>query len=95
MNAAHFGQLISLIDNRLIAEATTASKSDRYVKRFTTKDHLISMPRSPKPTTHRSISSKYSSKHSKWHECSAVGCAAVGLFLQAVPARKVNGTSAI
>jgi hypothetical protein len=38
-----FGQLISLIDNRLIAEATTASKSDRYVKRFTTKDHLISM----------------------------------------------------
>lgn len=43
MNAAHFGQLISLIDNRLITEATTASKSDRYVKRFTTKDHLISM----------------------------------------------------
>ena len=38
-----FGQLISLIDNRLITEATTASKSDRYVKRFTTKDHLISM----------------------------------------------------
>ncbi len=43
MNAAHFGQLISLIDNRLITEAATASKSDRYVKRFTTKDHLISM----------------------------------------------------
>jgi len=43
VNAAHFGQLISLIDNRLITEATTASKSDRYVKRFTTKDHLISM----------------------------------------------------
>ena len=43
MNAAHFGQLISLIDYRLITEATTASKSDRYVKRFTTKDHLISM----------------------------------------------------
>ncbi len=38
-----FGQLISLIDNRLITEAATASKSDRYVKRFTTKDHLISM----------------------------------------------------
>ena len=38
-----FGQLISLIDNRLISEACIASKSDRYVKRFTTKDHLISM----------------------------------------------------
>jgi len=38
-----FGQLISLIDNRLITETTTAIKSDRYVKRFTTKDHLISM----------------------------------------------------
>jgi hypothetical protein len=38
-----FGQLISLIDNSLITEACTASKSDRYVKRFTTKDHLISM----------------------------------------------------
>ncbi|MGE0076236.1 MAG: DUF4372 domain-containing protein [Bacteroidales bacterium] len=39
-----FGQLNSYIDNRLVAEVCTASKSDHYVKRFTTKDHLISMP---------------------------------------------------
>jgi len=38
-----FGQLVSLIDNRIISEACIASKSDHYVKRFTTKDHLISM----------------------------------------------------
>ena len=38
-----FGQLISLIDNRVISEACNESKSDHYVKRFTTKDHLISM----------------------------------------------------
>lgn len=38
-----FGQLISLIDNKLITGASIASKSDHYVKRFTTKDHLISM----------------------------------------------------
>src|SRR5512145_1877 len=38
-----FGQLISLIDNKLISEASIANKSDHYVKRFTTKDHLISM----------------------------------------------------
>ena len=38
-----FGQLISLIDNRLISEACIENKSDRYTKRFTTKDHLISM----------------------------------------------------
>jgi len=38
-----FGQLISLIDNRIISEASVECKSDYYVKRFTTKDHLISM----------------------------------------------------
>jgi hypothetical protein len=38
-----FGQLISLIDNRIISEASDECKSDHYVKRFTTKDHLISM----------------------------------------------------
>jgi hypothetical protein len=38
-----FGQLISLIDNRIISEASIECKSDHYVKRFTTKDHLLSM----------------------------------------------------
>lgn len=38
-----FGQLISLIDNRIISEASIECKSDHYVKRFRTKDHLISM----------------------------------------------------
>lgn len=38
-----FGQLISLIDNRIISESSIECKSDHYVKRFTTKDHLISM----------------------------------------------------
>ena len=38
-----FGQLISLIDNRIISEASIECKSDYYVKRFTSKDHLISM----------------------------------------------------
>lgn len=38
-----FEQLISLIDNRIISEARIESKSDYYVKRFTTQDHLISM----------------------------------------------------
>ena len=38
-----FGQLISLIDNKIISDASNEHKSDRYVKRFTTKDHLISM----------------------------------------------------
>ena len=38
-----FGQLISLIDNKFITEASIVSKSDHYVKLFTTKDHLISM----------------------------------------------------
>ncbi|RAJ31156.1 IS4 family transposase [Pedobacter cryoconitis] len=38
-----FGQLISLIDDQLIKVAVKKSDSDRYVKRFKTKDHLISM----------------------------------------------------
>jgi hypothetical protein len=38
-----FGQLISLIDNSIISETTIECKSDYYIKRFTTKDHLISM----------------------------------------------------
>lgn len=38
-----FGQLISLIDNKIISEASDECKSDYCVKRFTTKDHLISM----------------------------------------------------
>ena len=38
-----FGQLISLIRPGIISESVKESKSDCYVKRFTTKDHLISM----------------------------------------------------
>lgn len=38
-----FGQLISLIDPAIISECSKAHQSDHYVKRFTTKDHLISM----------------------------------------------------
>jgi IS4 transposase len=38
-----FGQLISLIDLRIISESSCECQSDRYIKRFTTKDHLISM----------------------------------------------------
>ena len=38
-----FGQLISLIDSKIITDSTKACNSDRYVKKFTTKDHLISM----------------------------------------------------
>ena len=38
-----FGQLISLIDNSMIKSAVKKSDSDRYVKHFKTKDHLISM----------------------------------------------------
>lgn len=38
-----FGQLISLIDSKLISEASIANKSDHYVKRFTTNDYLIGM----------------------------------------------------
>lgn len=38
-----FGQLISLIENDLISSSTKECNSDRYIKKFTTKDHLISM----------------------------------------------------
>jgi len=38
-----FGQLISLIDPKIISKGTNIYKSDRYVKKFKTKDHLISM----------------------------------------------------
>jgi len=38
-----FGQLISLIDSNIISKSAQAFQADRYVKRFKTKDHLISM----------------------------------------------------
>ncbi|HNG09622.1 MAG TPA: IS4 family transposase [Chitinophagales bacterium] len=38
-----FGQLISLIDSKFITDSSVECNSDRYVKKFTTKDHLISM----------------------------------------------------
>jgi len=38
-----FGQLISLIDPSIITSSSKESNSDRYVKKFKTKDHLISM----------------------------------------------------
>ncbi|QTD37265.1 DUF4372 domain-containing protein [Polaribacter batillariae] len=38
-----FGQLISLIDNSIITRAVKKCDSNRYTKRFTTKNHLISM----------------------------------------------------
>jgi len=38
-----FGQLISLIDDKIISRNTRKHKSDRYVKHFILKDHLISM----------------------------------------------------
>ena len=38
-----FGQLISLIDDSMIQREVKKCDSDRYTKRFTTKDHLISM----------------------------------------------------
>ena len=38
-----FGQLISLIDDSLINWGVRKYKADRYVKRFRTKDQLISM----------------------------------------------------
>jgi len=38
-----FGQLISLIEPSIISKATETCQSDRYVKKFKTKDHLISM----------------------------------------------------
>lgn len=38
-----FGQLISLIDDSIIKREVEKCNSDRYTKRFKTKDHLISM----------------------------------------------------
>lgn len=38
-----FVQLISLIDDSLIKKEVEKCESDRYIKRFKTKDHLISM----------------------------------------------------
>lgn len=38
-----FGQLISMIDTRIISRNSKKHKADHYVKRFTAKDHLISM----------------------------------------------------
>ncbi|MDD4008481.1 MAG: IS4 family transposase [Fermentimonas sp.] len=38
-----FGQLISMIDTGIIARNSKRYKADHYVKRFTAKDHLISM----------------------------------------------------
>ena len=38
-----FGQLISLIDAKIISRAVQKHNSDRYIKKFKTKDHLISM----------------------------------------------------
>lgn len=38
-----FGQLISLIEDKIIKSAVKKCSSDRYTKRFKTKDHLISM----------------------------------------------------
>lgn len=38
-----FGQLISLIETTIISKATKTCESDRYIKKFKTKDHLISM----------------------------------------------------
>lgn len=38
-----FGQLISLIDDSMIKNAVKKHDSDRYVKRFKSQDHLLSM----------------------------------------------------
>jgi hypothetical protein len=38
-----FGQLISFIDTTIINQCVKKGHSDYYVKRFKTKDHLISM----------------------------------------------------
>ena len=38
-----FGQLISLIDETIFSNASKFCNSDRYVKKFKTKDHVISM----------------------------------------------------
>lgn len=38
-----FGQLISLIDSKIVTSSVHKHQSDRYVKKFDTFDHLISM----------------------------------------------------
>ena len=38
-----FGQLISMIPSNIITKSVSQCNSDRYTKRFSTKDHLISM----------------------------------------------------
>jgi len=38
-----FGQLISYIDDHFVRQASKTMNSDHYIKKFTTKDHLISM----------------------------------------------------
>lgn len=38
-----FGQLISLIDTNIITKGVHKHQTDRYIKKFKTKDHLISM----------------------------------------------------
>ncbi len=38
-----FGQLISLIDSTIVSASAKKHNSDHYVKKFKTKDHLISM----------------------------------------------------
>jgi hypothetical protein len=38
-----FGQLISLLDDNSISSNSRKHQSDRYIKRFSAKDHLISM----------------------------------------------------
>lgn len=38
-----FGQLIFLIDSKILSASAKKFNSDRYIKKFTTKDHLISM----------------------------------------------------
>lgn len=38
-----FGQLISLIPSVLVSKAVQSTHSDRYTKRFTTWEHLVTM----------------------------------------------------
>jgi hypothetical protein len=38
-----FGQLISLVEPTILTQAVNKYSSDRYIKKFKTKDHLISM----------------------------------------------------
>ena len=38
-----FGKMIYLIDSKIITDSSKTRNSDRYVKKFTTKDHLITM----------------------------------------------------